>query len=172
MQILIIAMIVLVVCVVLAFNKLINLINSVQASANAIQFYLQQRFDLLPNLVDVIQGYVKYEKEILEKVTELRAISKTNIRVANEINTTFTQLYTIAENNPNLSTGKKFLDLQQNLIKMETQLQAACRTYNLDVIRLNSSIKMFPLNIFAGLFGIRRGELFSGHDVIEPKKLI
>lgn len=153
--------------VVLIFNKLMKLKNAVKNAASGIQVYLQQRFDLIPNLVEVVKGYVNHEKEVLQKIAELRNLSKTDMKAANELNGQFSQLYAVAESNPNLKASEQFLNLQKNLSKIENQLQASRRNYNMSVTELNNAVSIFPLNVFAAIFSVHKEELFQGNEEIK-----
>lgn len=169
---LVIGIIVLVIIsVILIYNSLVRKRNNVKNSKSAIDVYLQQRFDLIPNLVEVTKGYANYEKETLTKITELReTFNKTkDIKTSNELNNQYSSIMAIVESNPNLKASEQFLNLQKNLSKIESQLQAARRIYNMDVTKYNTAVSTFPTNIFAKLFGFKKYELFNleGEDKVE-----
>ena len=137
---LVIGIIVLVIfLVILIYNSLVHKRNNVKNSKSAIDVYLQQRFDLIPNLVEVTKEYAN--------------------------------IMAIAESNPDLKASEQFLNLQKNLSKIESQLQAARRIYNMDVTKYNTATSTFPTNIFAKLFGFKKDELFKleGEDKVEVK---
>ena len=147
------------------YNQLIKLKNRVKQSASGIDIYLNQRFDLIPNLVECVKGYTQYEGETLEKIVELRSdYNKTNglnIKQATQINNDLNKILAVAENYPELKASEQFLNLQKNLEKIESQLQAARRIYNNDVTNYNTKIESVPSNIVASMFAFKKAELFQ-----------
>lgn len=154
---------------ILEFNKFVNLRNKIKQSRSAIEVYLNQRFDLIPNLVECVKGYMRYESETFTKIAELRSefSAKKDLKKGAELNSEFNRLMAVGESNPNLKASEQFLNLQKNLTKMESQLQAARRVYNGDVTLYNTAISTFPNNIFAGIFGFYEESLF---EIEEYKK--
>ncbi|MCI8290921.1 MAG: LemA family protein [Clostridia bacterium] len=150
------------------YNGLIKKRNAVKQSRSSIDVYLTQRFDLIPNLVECVKGYAKHEKEVFENITKLRTeYNETkNLDKASELNNKINNLLVIGENYPELKSSENFLNLQKNLSKMEDQLQAARRLYNMDVTTYNTSLQMFPSNIIATIFRFKEETLFK----IEPEK--
>ena len=146
------------------YNKMIKLQNEVKKSKSGIDVYLNQRFDLIPNLVECVKGYTKHEKEVLENVTKLRMEymkGNKNIKKAEKINDELNKILAIAENYPELKASEQFLNLQKNLSKMESQLQAARRIYNNEVTKYNTNISVVPNNIIAKMFGFKEMDLFE-----------
>ena len=135
-------------------------------SQSGIDVYLQQRFDLIPNLVEVTKGYVSHESEILENVAKLRAEYNMNksVEAANGLTKQYKSIMAIIENYPDLKASEQFLKLQRTLIKVESQLQAARRIYNIDVTNYNNSIDMFPSSIIAKIFHFEKEELFDAEE--------
>lgn len=154
---------------ILEFNKFVNLKNKIKQSRSAIEVYLNQRFDLIPNLVECVKGYMRYESETFTKIAELRSefSAKKDLKKGSELNSEFNRLMAVGESNPNLKASEQFLNLQKNLTKMESQLQAARRVYNGDVTLYNTAISTFPNNIFAEIFGFYEESLF---EIEEYKK--
>lgn len=145
------------------YNSLVKSRNSVKQAESGIDVYLNQRFDLIPNLVECVKGYSKHEEKILENITEMRtAYNKNrNLRKAEELNNNINKVIAVAENYPELKASEQFLNLQKNLTKMESQLQAARRIYNNEVTKYNTKINTVPTNIIAKLFGFKEAELFK-----------
>ena len=133
----IIILVILVLIIFVQYNTLTKLKLKVKQSKSGIDVYLQQRFDLLPNLVNTVKGYLNYETEAFENIAKLRAqYNKTkDIKVSEELNNQMNRMLAVAENYPNLKASEQFLELQKNLSKIESQLQAARRLYNNDVTR-------------------------------------
>ena len=154
-------------CVIIGqYNKILKLKKTVQQSKSGIDVYLQQRFNLIPNLVETVKGYMQYEKETFEKLTELRTqYNQTNdMKISEELNDRINHVLAVAENYPELKASEQFLNLQKSLTKMESQLQAARRIYNNDVTTYNTQISVVPYNIIAGIFGFKEESLFKIED--------
>lgn len=147
------------------YNKLIKLRNKVNQSESGIDVYLNQRFDLIPNLVECVKSYTKYEAETLDKIVELRNSYNQNngldLEKAAELNNNINKILIFAEDYPELKASEQYLNLQKNLSKVESQLQAARRIYNNDVTNYNTKIESIPNNIIATIFGFKKAELFQ-----------
>ena len=153
----------LIILIIAKYNKIIKLQNRVKSSESGIDVYLNQRFDLIPNLVECVKGYTKHEKELLENIVQQRTTysQNKNLKKASELNNNLNRIIAVAENYPELKASEQFLNLQNNLIKMESQLQAARRIYNTDVQKYNSTIQTIPNNIVAGMFGFKEKDFFQ-----------
>jgi len=164
---------IIIIFVIWGYNTLINLRNNSIRSRSGIDVYLQQRFDLIPNLVEVTKGYMQYENEVLEKITELRTSFNKNKDTGSmvELNHRYNNIIANVENYPELKASEQFLKLQKSLIKVESELQAARRIYNNDVTRYNTKINIFPYNIIASMFSFKEMELFvlEGEDKVDVK---
>lgn len=162
---LVLAIIILVIWIAASYNKFIHLAQKVNQSAGTIDVYLKQRFDLIPNLVETVKGYAKYEENILEKIAELRTEYANNnnqdMGLSAELNNRYNQLLAVVENYPELKANENFLNLQKQLSKVESQLQAARRIYNSDVTVYNTKVHSVPSNIIAGIFGFKPASLFE-----------
>ena len=166
MIIAIIIVFVLILLVFIQYNQLTKLKLRVEQSKSGIDVYLQQRFDLIPNLVNTVKEYMDYEKETFENITKLRnQYNETkNIKISEELNNQINQIVAVAENYPELKASEQFLNLQRNLSKIESQLQAARRIFNNDVTKYNTKINIVPYNIIAILFGFNEEYLFQIND--------
>lgn len=169
MGILLVLLLLIVVIVILEFNKFIVLKNKIKQSKSSIEVYLNQRFDLIPNLVECVKGYAKHEEAVYTKIAQMRSqfSNDKDLKMGAELNSEIKQILAIGENNPELKASEQFVNLQKNITKMESQLQAARRIYNGDVTLYNTAISTFPSNIFAGLFGFKMEDLF---EIEEYKK--
>ena len=157
-----------IICIVLSkYNKLVKLRNEVKQSRSGIDVYSEQRFDLIPNLVKTVKAYAAYEESVLKQITELRTqyMNTKDIATEAELNNKINNILLIAENYPDLKASRNFLNLQQNLTKIENELQAARRIYNIDVTNYNTAIHTVPTNIIAGLFGFKEETLFEISDM-------
>lgn len=155
----------LVIWIMSSYNKFVHLAQKVNQSAGTIDVYLKQRFDLIPNLVETVKGYAKYEENVIEKITKLRQEytnnNNGNMAVSAELNNRYNQLLALVENYPELKANENFLNLQKQLSKVESQLQAARRIYNSDVTVYNTKVHSIPSNIIAGIFGFKEAALFE-----------
>ena len=162
---------IIIIFIIFMFNSVITLKQHVDRAKSLIDVYLQQRFDLIPNLVNVTKEYINYESNILEKITELRSLYTKNKdeNAKNELNSQYKTIMLVSENYPQLKSSEQFLNLQKSLIKIESQLQAARRIYNNDVTKYNTKIATFPNNFIAKLFNFKPEELFQleGEDKVE-----
>lgn len=168
MEIIIIIVIAILLVLLIMYNGLVKKRNAVKQSRSSIDVYLTQRFDLIPNLVECVKGYAKHEEKLLESITKLRTeynVSK-DLDKASLLNTQMNKLIAIVENYPDLKASENFLNLQKNLTKMEDQLQAARRLYNMDVTAYNTAIQVFPTNLIASAFNFTEEKLLE----LEPGK--
>ena len=149
--------------ILIIYNSLIKKRNAVKQSRSSIDVYLNQRFDLIPNLVECVKGYTKHEQTLLESITKLRTEYNQNkeLEKASELNQQLNKLLVTVENYPELKASENFLNLQKNLTKMEDQLQAARRLYNMDVTCYNTSIQTFPTNLIAKICKFKSETLFE-----------
>ena len=166
MVVLIVVIVIILLVILSNYNKLVKQKNSVKQAQSGIDVYLNQRFDLIPNLVECVKGYAKHEEQVLEKITQLRAkYSKSkDLKEAEKLNNGINQVIAVAEQYPELKASEQFLNLQKSLSKMESQLQAARRIYNNEVTAYNTTINTVPTNIIAKMFNFKEAELFTIED--------
>lgn len=137
------------------YNRLITLKHRVDNAWAQIDTQLKRRYDLIPNLIETVKGYASHEREILEKITELRykAMSAGNISEASQANNQLTQalksLFALAEAYPELKANQNFLNLQEELSNTENKIAFARQFYNDTVLEYNRALEMFPTNILA-----------------------
>ena len=168
MPIIIIAIIILL-YMFFTYNSFVSKKNKVKQAYSSIDVYLTQRFDLIPNLVECVKGYMTYEQETLEKISEHRAkyLQNKNLKDAENLNNECNTILALAENYPELKASEQFLNLQKNLSKIESQLQAARRIYNVEVNNYNNKVLMFPSNILAKFFGFKEEEFFQAEELAQ-----
>lgn len=166
--VIIIAIIVIFVC---AYNFLVNKRNKVKNALSSIDVMLKKRFDLIPNLYDLVKKYMEHEKEILEKITMLRSkVEKDNvsenerIEQGKEMDDIIKQVNLTAENYPDLKSSNNFLQLQGTLSDIEEQISAARRTYNANATEYNTHIEMLPMKFFAFLLGFKEYKLIEAEE--------
>lgn len=149
------------------YNQLVRQKNIVKQSQASIDVYLNQRFDLIPNLVECVKSYTKHEKETLENIAKMRkeyVNGDKSIKKAEEIDSKMNKIIAIAEQYPELKASEQYTNLQDSLRKTENQLQAARRSYNIDATNYNTTISTVPTNLVAKMFGFREVELFQIED--------
>lgn len=170
--ILIMLVIILVIQICATYNQFIKRKNNVKQAESTIDVYLTQRFDLIPNLVECVKGYMEHEKSTFERIAGLRArfYEDKDLKVGESLNNECNKILAIGENYPELKANENFLDLQNKLAKMENQLQAARRVYNTEVKQYNNLVIMFPSMIMAKIFGFKELEFFQAEE--EAKKSI
>lgn len=148
------------------YNKIVALKMKVEQSESGIDVYSQQRFDLIPNLVEIVKEYSEYEEKTFKQILELRSkyLNTKDLKTGEILDKNLNDVILTVENYPNLKANEQFLNLQKNLVKMENQLQAARRIYNYDVTKYNTQISIVPFNIVAKMFKFKEAELFDFDD--------
>lgn len=159
--------------VILVFNRLVTLRNRVREAWADIEVQLKRRYNLIPNLVATVKGYAAHERGVLEKVTEARTRAmgagtvKAKAEAENFLSSTLKSLFAVAENYPDLKASANFLELQRELRDTEDKIQAARRFYNTNVRDFNVKIESFPSNLIAKLFQFKQGEFFELAEATE-----
>ena len=153
-----IILVILIIIGIFFYNSLIGKKNQVTNAFSAIDVMLKKRFDLIPNLVEVVKQYTNYESETLSKIVELRTRAAAgNIsdaekaQIDSQLSTSVKGLMVNVENYPDLKANTNFINLQSTWTESEEQIAAARRSYNSAVTDYNNSIMMFPGSLFAGM---------------------
>jgi LemA protein len=154
-------------CFISTYNKLVRTKNMKEEGWSGVEVQLKRRHDLIPNLVNTISGYMTHEKETLVGVTQARALGK-EAKTLSEVNAAegmlsqaLGRLFSVVENYPELKANTNILQLQEELIKVEDNIQLSRRYYNATVRDLNTLRETFPSNIVAGMFGFAKGVFFE-----------
>jgi LemA protein len=160
--------------VIITYNNLIKLRLQCYNAWSQIDTELKRRYDLIPNIVEVVKGYAKYEREVLVSVTEARAraVASTGTpalqaRDENNLIAALRQLFGVVEKYPDLKASQNFLKLQTELVNTEDRIQASRRFYNGNVRDFNTMVQSFPSNIIAGIFRFEAQEFFEIEDMGE-----
>jgi len=174
MIILLIIVAVIVLWFILSYNGLVSLRNRAQEAFSDINVQLKRRYDLIPNLVESVKGYMTHEASVFEKVTAARsqamqATGKAKAGAEDQLSGALKSLFAVAENYPQLKANENFLNLQNELTDTEDKIQAARRFYNGMVRDLNTKIQAFPSNIIANMFHFTAMEFFGG-DMPDAEK--
>jgi len=149
------------------YNRLVRLRNNREQSFADIDVQLKQRHDLIPQLVETVRGYMKHEKDLLTEITEARAGAMRatsideKITAENRLSGALGGLRVAFEAYPDLKANQNFLNLQEEISDIENKLAAARRFFNSATKELNNAIEVFPANIVAGMFGVRREQMFD-----------
>lgn len=149
------------------YNGLVTRRNQVENAFAGIDVQLKKRYDLIPNLVEAVKGYMQHEKEVLARVIELRNKSYSTLTdeekndLDNGMQTIANSLQVTVEKYPELKASENVMMLQRSLNETEEQLAAARRSYNAAVLEYNNSLQTFPSNIFANMFGFTRRNFFE-----------
>jgi len=155
------------------YNGLVKLKNRAKEAWADIDVQLKRRYDLIPNLVEIVKGYAAHEKEVFERVTEARSNAmkaetmKEKTQAENILSDTLKTLFAVSEAYPDLKASTNFLELQRELTDTEDKVQAARRFYNGNVRDLNIKIESFPVNLIASTFGFQKMELFELVETLE-----
>jgi LemA protein len=152
------------------YNRLVRLRALVKEAFSGITVQLRRRADLIPNLVETVQGYATHEREVFEEVTRRRAeaTSASSVQATAQADAAMTgllgRLMAVAENYPQLKANQNFLQLQDQLSSIETDLQSARRYYNATVRDLNSTIQSFPPVLVARPAGFTEEPFYEDAD--------
>ena len=159
-----------IVALVVGYNRLVRLRNEVDTGWANIDVQLKRRADLIPNLVETVKGYAAHERGVFESVTEaraslMRADTPGAAAQANEMLTSaLGRLFAVAEAYPDLKASQNFLGLQNQLSDTEDSIAAARRYYNATVMRYNTKIQSVPATFYAGALGFHAREFFSAEE--------
>ena len=156
---------------VITFNRLVRLRNRVDNAWSQIDVQLRRRYDLIPNLVETVQGYAAHERQLFEEVTQARARGEAASTVAdqaaaeNQLTSGLRRLIAVAEAYPELKANQNFLALQEELTGTESRIAFARQFYNDQVNLLNTLIQTFPSLVPAKTFRFQPRPFF---DIDEP----
>jgi LemA protein len=154
---------------IIIFNSLVRTRQMANEAWSGIDVQLKRRSDLVPNLVDAVKGYAGHERSVLEEVTKLRGAARalpdndvaSRAQAETALSLALSKLVALAENYPDLKASQNFLELQQQLSRLETELQMARRYYNGTVRNQNVLVQSFPSNVIASLFGFSQRQYFE-----------
>ncbi|MBO5672406.1 MAG: LemA family protein [Alistipes sp.] len=170
-----------------SYNGLVTKDEKVSEAWANVETVYQRRADLIPNLVNTVKGYAAHEQETLQSVVEARAHA-TNITLdpttataedmkrymaaQQEVGSALGRLIAIAENYPDLKANQNFLELQKQLEGTENRISTERRKYNEMVKNFNASIRRFPTNLIAGMFGFEKRSMFEAQEGAEVAPVV
>jgi LemA protein len=161
--------VVLLVIFIAIYNGLVGLRNQVKNAWAQIDVQLKRRHDLIPNLIETVKGYMKYERATLEAVTKARNLAQQmasagageRAKAEGELSGALARLLAVVERYPDLKANQNFLALQEELTSTENKISFSRQYYNDSVLKYNNQIQMFPSNMVAGMTGFKAGEFFE-----------
>ncbi|HRD23078.1 MAG TPA: LemA family protein [Candidatus Hydrothermia bacterium] len=166
-SIVLIVILVLGVATVLIYNALTRWKIGVGEAFAQLDVQLKRRYDLVPNLVETVKGYMKHERELLEKIAELRAKAmntsdmKTRGTLEGEISEGIKKILLLVENYPDLKASENFMILQEELVSTENRIAYARQYYNDAVKNFNTLCQIFPVNLVAHIFWFKPAEFLE-----------
>lgn len=171
--ILIVILVLLVIYLISTYNTFVRLRNSVREAFSTMDVYLKKRWDMIPNIVNTVKGFAKHEKETLEGVIKLRngaydsMSPEEKIATNQELSRGITKIMALAEAYPDLKANTNFMDLSNQLAKVEDDISNSRKYYNAVVRRYNDKIEMFPSNLVASIFGFKLEKMF---EIVEEER--
>ena len=162
-----------VVWVILAYNRFIRLVARAKEAWSDIEVQLKRRYDLIPNLVTTVKGYATHESTAFENVTRARSAAMGASTPAekgqteNMLSNSLKSLFAIAEAYPELKANQNFLSLQTELTDTEDKIQASRRFYNGNVRDFNTKLQVFPTNLIGNMLGFTKRDFF---EIAEAEK--
>jgi LemA protein len=161
--------VILIIIFIAVYNSLVRLRNQVKNAWAQIDVQLKRRYDLIPNLMETVKGYMKHERETLEAVTNARNLAQqaassgagARSKAEGELSSALSKLLAVVENYPDLKANQNFLALQEELTSTENKISFSRQFYNDSVLNFNNKTQMFPSNIMASMFGFKAEEFFE-----------
>jgi len=175
--IVLIVLAVIILIVIKIYNDLVKLRQRVKNGWSQIDVQLQRRFDLIPNLVESVKGYMAHESDVLEKVTALRTswANATSVKekseLDNELSGALKTIMAVSENYPDLKANQNFSQLQEELQNTENKISFSRQFYNDVTTRYNTKLEVVPSNIVASMFHFKPAELFEAESAEARKNV-
>ena len=156
--------------VISVYNNLKTIENRVENAWSQIDVQLQRRFDLIPNFVETVKGYMNHEAETFEKIASLRtswantqSVSE-KANIDNQLSGALKTIMAVSENYPELKANQNFSDLSEELRNTENKISFSRQFYNDTVTKFNTKLELFPSNVIAGMFGFKQKDLFTAES--------
>lgn len=156
---------------IVTYNGLVRFRNQVKNAWAQIDVQLKRRYDLIPNLVETVKGYMEHERETLEAVTNARNLAQQASsagagagergKAEGELSAALSRLLVVVEAYPDLKANQNFLALQEELTSTENKISFSRQYYNDSVLKYNNKTQEFPSNMMAGMFRFRPNEFFE-----------
>lgn len=158
--------ILLLIMLAISYNGFVKLRNQSDEAFSTMDIYLKKRYDMIPNLVEVVKQYAIHERETLESVVRARSMAmgaqtfEERTQNENVLSGALKSLFAISENYPQLKADGNFLNLQNQLVSLENDISQSRKYYNGVVKVMNNKVEMFPSNLYAMILGFRRYPYF------------
>ena len=163
-------LVIIIVAIISLYNNLVQAKLKVDNAWSQIDVQLQRRFDLIPNFVETVKGYMTHEKETFEKIAALRTswANATSVsekaNLDGELSNTLKTIMAVSENYPELKANQNFADLSEELRNTENKISFSRQFYNDAVTMYNAKLQLFPSNIVAGMFKFKTRDLFTAES--------
>ena len=170
MWIALIIILVIIAFIIATYNSLVTARQKVKNAWSQIDVQLQRRFDLIPNFVETVKGYMEHEKETFEKIASLRTswanagTVDEKAELNNQLSGALKTIMAVSENYPDLKANQNFLDLQEELRNTENKISFSRQFYNDSVTMYNTKLEVFPSNLIAGWFKFTAEPLFAAES--------
>ncbi len=155
---------------VMSYNGFVKTRNQIEEAFSTMDVYLKKRYDMIPNLVEIVKQYSIHEKETLDKIVQARSMA-INARSVEErgqnenmLSGALKSLFAISEGYPDLKANENYLELQKQLSDLEDEISQSRKYYNGVVKVMNNKVEIFPTNLFAKLFGFNRYPYFMADE--------
>ena len=169
--------VVLVLIIIKLYNDLVGLRQRVKNAWSQIDVQLQRRFDLIPNLVETVKGYMGHENEVLTKVAELRTAwaKASSVKEKSDLDTQLSgalkTIMAVSESYPDLKANQNFAQLQEELQNTENKIAFSRQFYNDTATRYNTKLQVVPSNIIASMFHFEAEQLFEAESAEARKNV-
>lgn len=168
--IILVVVVLIIVAIIGIYNGLVTARQKVENAWSQIDVQLQRRFDLIPNFVETVKGYMTHESETFEKIAQLRTSWANSSSVGEkaqldgELSGALKTIMAVSENYPDLKANQNFADLSEELRNTENKISFSRQFYNDSVTMYNTKLEVFPSNIIAGMFNFKQKELFAAES--------
>jgi len=162
-----IAVVVVAAWIIWAFNRGVCYRNYVQEAFSTMDVYLKKRWDLIPNLIEMVKSYAAHEKKLLSDIALVRSKSYADLSDDEKINTnlelgqTLSKIIAVAENYPDLKANNNYMQLMTQMSAVEEDIADARKYYNGTVREYNTFLDLFPTSVIGKIFGMQRAEMFE-----------
>ena len=169
--------VVIIIAVIGMYNSLVQARIKVDNAWSQIDVQLQRRFDLIPNFVETVKGYMTHESKTFEKIAELRtswanteSISE-KASIDNQLSNALKTIMAVSESYPDLKANQNFSELSEELRNTENKISFSRQFYNDTVTMYNTKLEVFPSNIIAGMFNFKSRDLFEAESAEARKNV-
>ena len=168
--VILIIIVLLIIFIISMYNGLVTSRLKVENAWSQIDVQLQRRFDLIPNFVETVKGYMTHEKETFEKIAALRTswTNATSIKdkanLDNELTASLKTIMAVSENYPELKANQNFMQLSEELRNTENKISFSRQFFNDSATSYNTKLQVFPSNIIANMFNFQPFDLFKAES--------